>query len=94
MGRFPVDFSFQLTADEFMDLRFQYGTSSLQNNGTLHGGRRYRPHAFTEHGCLMAANIVRSPQAVEMSVFVVRAFVLPTELWPYAVPELNLIKTA
>lgn len=40
-----------------------------------HGGRRYRPYAFTEHGALMAANVLRSPRAVEMSVFVVRAFV-------------------
>jgi len=40
-----------------------------------HGGRRYRPFAFTEHGALMAANVLRSPRAVELSVFVVRAFV-------------------
>jgi hypothetical protein len=39
------------------------------------GGRRYQPYAFTEHGALMAANVLRSPRAVEMSVFVVRAFV-------------------
>jgi alanine-alpha-ketoisovalerate/valine-pyruvate aminotransferase len=40
-----------------------------------HGGRRYLPWAFTEHGALMAANILRSDQAVQMSVFVIRAFV-------------------
>ena len=39
------------------------------------GGRRYQPYAFTEHGALMAANVLRSPRAVEMSLFVVRAFV-------------------
>ena len=46
----------------------QFATSS-------HGGRRYRPWAFTEHGAVMAANILRSEQAIHMSVFVVRAFV-------------------
>ena len=75
IGRFPADFAFQLTSEEFLDLRFQNGTSRLHKNVSSHGGRRYRPRAFTEHGCLMAANILRSLQAVEMSVFVVRAFV-------------------
>ena len=42
---------------------------------TSHGGRRYCPWAFTEHGAVMAANILRSERAVQMSVFVVRAFV-------------------
>jgi hypothetical protein len=63
------DFAFRLTADEFTALRFQDGTS---NEGR--GGRRYPPWVFTEHGALMAANILRSAQAEEMSVFVVRAF--------------------
>jgi hypothetical protein len=49
-------------------LRSQIATSSS------HGGRRYRPYAFTEHGAIMAANILNSPRAVQMSVFVVRAF--------------------
>lgn len=40
-----------------------------------HGGRRYAPYAFTEHGAIMAANVLNSEQAVQMSVFVVRAFV-------------------
>lgn len=68
--RFPPDFAFRVTAQEFTDLRFQNGTS---NEGR--GGRRYPPWAFTEHGAIMVANILRSPQAEEMSVFVVRAFV-------------------
>jgi len=50
-------------------LRSQNATSSS------HGGRRYRPYAFTEHGALQAANILNSPRAVQMSVFVIRAFV-------------------
>src|SRR6266480_6232476 len=67
--RFPEDFAFQLTAKEANSLRSQFATSSS------HGGRRYRPYAFTEHGALMAANILNSAQAVQMSIFVVRAFV-------------------
>src|SRR2546425_3827470 len=66
--RFPEDFAFQLTVKEINSLRSQIATSSS------HGGRRYRPYAFTEHGALMAANILNSPRAVQMSIFVVRAF--------------------
>ena len=66
--RFPEDFAFQLTAKEANSLRSQFATSSS------HGGRRYRPYAFTEHGALMAANILNSARAVQMSIFVVRAF--------------------
>jgi len=85
--RFPEDFMFQLTTEESKalrrarsqfatldssgapDLRSQIATSSS------HGGRRYRPYVFTEHGAIMAANVLNSTQAVQMSVFVVRAFV-------------------
>lgn len=66
--RFPEDFMFQLSNEEFEHLRSQSVTSSW-------GGRRYPPYAFTEHGALMAANILRSERAVEVSVQVVRAFV-------------------
>jgi phage regulator Rha-like protein len=66
--RFPEDFAFQLTAEEANSLRSQIATSSS------HGGRRYRPYAFTEYGALMAANILNSTRAVQMSIFVVRAF--------------------
>ena len=66
--RFPEDFAFQLTVKEANSLRSQFATSSS------HGGRRYRPYAFTEHGALMAANILNSARAVQMSIFVVRAF--------------------
>lgn len=67
--KFPRDFAFQLNAEELANLRFQIGTSSS------HGGRRYRPWVFTEHGALMAATILNSERAVAMSVYVVRAFV-------------------
>ena len=73
--RFPTDFMFQLTAKEDQILRSQIVTSSKK-----HGGRRYPPYAFTEHGAIMAATVLNSPQAVEMSVFVVRAFVRMREM--------------
>jgi hypothetical protein len=67
--RFPEDFVFQLTEAEWENLRSQIATSSG------HGGRRYTPFAFTEHGAIMAATVLNSPQAVAMSLVVVRAFV-------------------
>jgi len=68
--RFPDDFAFRLSTQEFEHLRFQIGTSSFS-----WGGRRYLPWVFTEHGAMMAATVLNSSKAVEMSVFVVRAFV-------------------
>ncbi len=80
--RFPPDFVFQLTRAEAGSLRCQSGTleaGSLRcqsgTSNTGRGGRRYLPHAFTEHGAIMAANVLNSPRAVQMSVYVVRAFV-------------------
>ena len=67
--RFPEDFAFLLTAKEWANLKSQIATSSG------HGGRRKLPYAFTEHGAIMAANILHSEQAETMSVAVVRAFV-------------------
>ncbi len=67
--RFPEDFAFKLTAEEFNILRSQIATSRSR------GGRRYSPFAFTEHGAIMAANVLNSLYAVQMSVFIVRAFV-------------------
>ena len=72
-GRFPKDFIFELTAEEFANLKSQFATSSW-------GGRRKLPLAFTEHGAIMAATILNSPRAVEVSVYVVRAFVRLREL--------------
>ena len=85
--RFPEDFLFQLTQQELENLKSQIATSSLatpqseavapnwsQPATGSHGGRRKLPHAFTEHGAIMAATVLNSPEAVAMSVFVVRAF--------------------
>ena len=68
--RFPPDFAFTLTRAEYKNLRLQNATSS-----SIHGGPRYLPHAFTEHGAIMAATVLNSKRAVEMSIFVVHAFV-------------------
>ena len=86
--RFPDDFAFQLTADEFESLRSQVATLDKGTSGselkrsqtaTLKPGRgqhrKYRPWAFTEHGALQAANILRSERAIAMSVYVIRAFI-------------------
>ncbi len=88
--RFPDDFAFQLSSAEFASLRSQIAISSQQpidskeNNlnwsqfatsSSRHRGAVYRPWAFTEHGAIMAANVLYSRRAVQMSVYVVRAFV-------------------
>jgi hypothetical protein len=71
--RFPSDFMFQFSAQEIENLRSQFATSSW-------GGRRYRPFAFTEDGAIQAANVLNSPRAVAMGIYVVRAFVQLREL--------------
>ena len=71
--RFPPDFMFQLTEGEFAALRSHFATSNEKPAGR--GGRRYQPFVFTEHGAIMAAMVLNSPRATEVSVYVVRAFV-------------------
>jgi hypothetical protein len=68
--RFPLAFRFQLSPHELKILRSQ---NVISSEG--HGGARYRPYAFTEHGAIMAATVLNSERAIEMSVFVVLAFV-------------------
>jgi hypothetical protein len=72
-ARFPEDFTFQLTAEESTALRSQFATS--KTTPLRRGGRRYLPYAFTEYGAIQAANVLNSPRAVEMGIYVVRAFV-------------------
>lgn len=72
-ARFPEDFMFQLTDPEAQNLRSQFAISSW-------GGRRYLPFVFTEYGAIQAANVLRSPRAIEMSLYVVRAFVQLREM--------------
>jgi phage regulator Rha-like protein len=75
--RFPEDFMFQLTTEELAALRSQIATLKGGGRGQH---RKYLPYAFTEHGAIMAAMILNSPRAVEMSVYVVRAFVQLREM--------------
>jgi hypothetical protein len=75
LNRFPGDFMFQLNAEEFAGLMLQIATSKAGR-----GGRRKPPLAFTEHGAIMAATVLNSTRAVEMSIYVVRAFVQLREM--------------
>jgi len=72
MERFPEDFMFQLTEDEFSQVKAE---NSLYRGAAGRGGRRYQPYAFTEHGAIMAAGLINTPVAIEVSIFVVRAFI-------------------
>ena len=92
--RFPADFMFQLKAGEWRILKSQIATSSSEysenqsdtpnRSQTATSSQRHRgtfPYAFTEHGALMAANVLNSPEAVKMSVYVVRAFIKQRKLF-------------
>ena len=71
--RFPEDFRFQLTAEEYENLKCQSGISSLNENG--YGGRRTLPYVFTEQGISMLASVLHSDAAVNVSIGIMRAFV-------------------
>ena len=73
LDKYPEDFIFEVTNEEVANLKSHFATSSW-------GGRRKLPLAFTEHGAIMAATVLKSPRAVEVSVYVVRAFVRLREL--------------
>ena len=68
--RFPNDFAYQLTQEEFANLKSQIATSS-----SSHGGRRYQPWVFTEHGVAMLSSVLNSPRAVEVNIEIIRSFV-------------------
>jgi len=78
--KFPPDFAFQLTREEVTNLKSQFATSSLENqdsqivSSTRHGGRRISPWVFTDYGAIQAANVLNSPAATAMSIYVVRSF--------------------
>lgn len=71
INRFPLNFCFQLTEDEYVNLRSQISTS---NNNTR-GGRRYLPYVFTEQGIAMLSSVLKSDEAVEISINIMNAFV-------------------
>ncbi|MDO8768389.1 MAG: ORF6N domain-containing protein, partial [Burkholderiaceae bacterium] len=86
LDRFPEDFMFQLSGDEFANLRSQFVTSS---SGTGYGGRRYAPYAFTEQGVAMLSSVVKSPRAIAINIEIMRAFV---QLRAFAMSHQDLAK--
>lgn len=72
--RFPESFCFQLTEDEYADLRSQIATSNTENTSSK-GGRRYLPYVFTEQGIAMLSAVLRSDEAIQVSVNIMNAFV-------------------
>ena len=73
IGRFPVDFMFQLTEEEFENLRSQFATSSW-------GGRRVAPYAFTEHGVLMLSSVLNSEKAISVNIQIMRIYTKMREM--------------
>ena len=71
--RFPEDFCFQLTENEFQTLRFQIGTS--KQNEEIRGGRRYLPYVFTEQGIAMLAGVLKNEIAVKVSISIIKSFI-------------------
>jgi hypothetical protein len=79
-NRFPEDFMFQFNSEEWDALRSQSVTSNLRSQFVIsrtvrHGGRRYRPYAFTEQGVAMLSSVLRSSRAIEVNIQIMRAFV-------------------
>lgn len=74
-ARFPEDFAFQLVQEEYESLKSQIAISKKGR-----GGRRYLPYVFTEQGVAMLSSVLRSGKAIQMSIFIVRAFIKLSEL--------------
>lgn len=68
--RFPEDFMFQLTEEEYESLRFQFGTSKPKR-----GGRRFMPYVFTKQGIAMLSSVLKSEQAISVNIQIMRTFV-------------------
>jgi len=75
LDRFPEEFAFQLTQDEYDNLRSQNATSS-----STHGGRRVLPWVFSEHGTLMLSSVLKTEQATQISISIIKAFVCLREM--------------
>lgn len=83
LDRFPDDFMFELTADEFSNLKSHFGASGLRSQfvtSNSRGGRRYLPLAFTEQGVAMLSSVLRSSRAVQVNIAIMRAFVKLREM--------------
>jgi len=81
MDRFPSDFMFQLTPDEYKNLRFQFETSSW-------GGTRHLPYAFTELGVAMLSSVLNSQKAIQVNIAIMRTFVILRE-YAFNYKEMN-----
>jgi len=75
INRFPSDFCFQLTLTEWLNLRSQIVTSNEERNKVVHGGTRYLPYVFTEHGIMMLAGLLKNDIAVNVNIQIINAFV-------------------
>jgi len=77
IDRFPEDFMFQLTDEEWQNLKLQNGTSNLKSQIVISswGGRRTLPYAFTEQGVAMLSSVLRSKKAAQVNILIMRAFV-------------------
>ncbi len=84
--RFPEEFCFQLTEEEFSNLRFQIETSSSKKDN--YGGRRYLPYVFTEQGIAMLAGILKSEIAVKMSIKIIKEFI---EMRKFIINNANML---
>lgn len=84
LDRFPDDFMFQLTAEEFEILRSQFATSSEK-----HGGRRYQPLVFTENGVAMLSTVLNTKRAIQVNITIMRIF---TKLRSFLLMEQNIEK--
>jgi len=75
--RFPEDFMFQLTGEEWRNLKFQIGRSSLMSQIGISswGGRRHSPFVFTEQGVAMLSSVLKSKRAIRINIMILRAFV-------------------
>ncbi len=71
LSRFPIDFCFQLSKEEYNNLKCQFGISNQ-----IHGGRRTLPYAFTENGVSMLSAVLHTDTAIKVSIDIMRAFVL------------------
>jgi len=80
--RFPADFMFQLTKEEFKNLRFHFGTSSLVSQFVIpsHGGTRKLPYVFTEQGVAMLSSVLNSERAIQVNIQIIRTFTQLREL--------------
>jgi hypothetical protein len=77
LSRFPDDFMFKLTAQEYDNLKFHFGTSNLKSQSVISswGGRRKLPYVFTEQGVAMLSSVLNSERAIQVNIKIMRAFV-------------------